>query len=123
MIGRQVPFILIPRYTSYIGQGVYLSAPVDVSAYADAIVTVWRGKLVGGGTIKFVYQLSTDAASWADWLPGPPDPAFDPGENTALTVGFACTQKWARMKVTLTEDGEPQAVTCWASGLLTERVP
>ena len=33
--GLYVPLVMIPRFTTYIGQGTYTTAPLDVSAYSS----------------------------------------------------------------------------------------
>ncbi len=125
MIGVQVPLVLVPRYSSYMGEGDYVSAALDVSAYSDGAVSVWRGKLVGASTaFKFYVQVSTDALVWTDFpLNGVGPTWIDPGENQVQVAAFTCTRQWLRAKVTLEKNGaDSPAVSCWASGLITERV-
>jgi hypothetical protein len=125
VIGVQIPFVFVPRYSSFMGEGEYLSAPIDVTAYWDAAVSVWRGKLVGADTaFKFYVQVSTDMVTWTDFpLNGAGPTWVDPGEGQITVAAFVCTHQWVRAKVTLEKNGADEpAVTCWAAGLITERV-
>ena len=68
MIGQQTPLILVPRYTSYMGAADYASAGIEVSAYSDASVTIWRGRLLGTTpAFKFYIEISTDAQVWTEF--------------------------------------------------------
>ncbi len=124
MQGEQVPLILVPRYTSYCGAGDYLSAPVDTAGYWSASVAFWRGRLLGTSSpaVKFYAQGSTDAIEWFDLaLRTPPDPVWlDPGQDNAVTRGVTLQYRWLRVKVVLS--GTDPAVSCWAAGLVIERV-
>lgn len=122
MIGQLTPLILVPRFSSYMGAADFVSAPVDVTAYSDAYVTVWRGLLVGSSpAFQFYVQTSTDAITWTDFdlRPGIA-PWVDPGFDTALAISFPCMYRWIRAKVRL--EGTSPAVTCWASGFVQNRV-
>ncbi|MEJ2202960.1 MAG: hypothetical protein P8170_02490 [Gemmatimonadota bacterium] len=38
MAGELVPLVLIPRYTSYVGDGTFTTIAMDVTEYESAIV-------------------------------------------------------------------------------------
>lgn len=131
MIGKLIPLILVPRYTSYMGatsdtpgEGTtdYVSAPIEVNAYASGSITAWRGHLAGTSspTFKLYVQASTDGVAWKDLHLTMTDPWVDPGEEQALTVTFSCDQRFIRARVAL--GGTDPAVTCWATGFLVDRV-
>lgn len=122
MIGQLTPLILVPRFSSYMGAADYVSSPIDVTAYVDAYVTVWRGRLLGTSpAFKFYVQTSTDAITWAD-IDLDPGVAhwIDPGFDTPRAIAFVCLYRFIRAKVTL--EGTSPAVTCWASGFVQNRV-
>ena len=124
MVGQQTPLILVPRYTSYMGAYDYVSAPVDVTPYSDASVTVWRGQLLGTSSpaFKFYVQLSTDAITWTDFplhTQGMND-WVDPGQDLTILTEFVCTHRWIRARVNLT--GTAPAVSCWATGFVVNRL-
>lgn len=127
MIGQQIPLILVPRYTSYMGAGDYLSAPIDVTPYSEGSVTVWRGELLGGGppppSFKFYVQVSTDAKAWSDWplhVQGSND-YVDPGTDATILAPFPCDRRWIRARVVLGGGSSP-AVSCWAAGFVVQRI-
>jgi hypothetical protein len=122
MIGQQRPLILIPRYTSYMGAADYVSAPIDVTAYSDASVTVWRGRLLGTTpTFKFYIQLSTDAITWTDFDLDPGVAVWiDPGQDLTRARSIPLLYRFLRAKVTTAGTGV--AVSCWATGLVVDRV-
>jgi len=47
MAGELVPLVLLPRYSSYVGASTFTTIGMEVTDYANAIVNVWRGKLIG----------------------------------------------------------------------------
>ena len=123
MHGMQVPLILVPRFTSYMGARDFISAPIDASRYHAGSLTIWRGALQGTSPeFKLYVQFSSDAHedNWIDFpLVSPLQHWADPGANTAQTYGFGAINRWMRCKVTLS--GTFPEVTCWAAGLLAER--
>jgi len=113
--GLYVPLVMIPRFTTYVGQATYTSAPLDVNDYVAFTLTVWRGPLLGSGsTLSCVFEVSEDADVWSDSGISAITTA-----NTSSSVSTTLTRRWLRVKVTLT--GADSALTCWAIGNLERR--
>ena len=128
MSGELVPLVLLPRYTTYAGKpgsgNTYFSTiALDVTQYQNAIMNVWRGKLVGSTTpgVTFWFEESTDQDSWSvcDGSPGGGS-GGDPGENTETQYTLTLKKRWFRVKAEL--GGADNVVTCWAVGFLEERL-
>lgn len=122
MKGEAVPLVLIPRYTTYAGTGEFTTAPLDVSAYGDAVVTFWRGTMLQGpgaaSTFTANFQGSHDAVQWEDL--GSPIATVD----AVSTQEIELTRRWFRVRV-LIDDVDPDAgvaITLWATGLLERRI-
>lgn len=119
MKGEQVPLVMIPRFTTYLGAGEFATAPLDVERFAAVVLTVWRGYLLGTTPTFHLYlEASHDApADAADWVQ-----LEDLGLNDdqSVTVTHDLTRRWLRVRVVL--GGTNPAVTCWASGGLDLRL-
>lgn len=114
MKGPLVPLVMIPRFTSYVGAGTFDTAPLDVERYARFVLRVWRGTALGTSpavTIRF--QASHDGITWFDL-------ATVSGFNAEGTVDEAIAWRWLRARVELT--GTDPAFSCWAAGVLEERI-
>ena len=121
MKGQAVPLVLIPRYTSYLGSGEFTTVPLDVTQYAQACVTFWRGGLWHasmGATFQAVFQVSHDADEWFTVNP----PGTITTTNTYGTFEVALSRRWFRIKIDLAEDNRVVGITCWATGLLERRI-
>ena len=121
MIGKAVPLVLIPRYTTYVGESSFTTAPLRVTEYAKAHVTLWRGPLTGstrGGSFTAEFQVSTDGDTWDNAI------TAITTVNTADNVEITLDRRWLRVKITLAvTTGSDVGITCWASGLLERRIP
>jgi hypothetical protein len=121
MHGQLAPFVLVPRFTSFIGQENYSTAPVEVSAYAKAHVSLWRGPFIGDlgtGNFGFKIQESHDAYKWTT-LATPTVPL-----NGAVLASVDLTRRWMRLLVEMFEDLSGNcALTCWATGYFEQRIP
>ena len=121
--GLYVPLVMIPRFTTYIGQGTYTTAPLDVSAYSSFSLTVWRGPLVSGtgpgAGLNIVFQDSDDTEVWAQLAPTP----IVSAGPASTAVSCPLIRRWMRLKLTLTENPTDHivALTCWAIGNLELR--
>jgi len=114
----ELPLVLIPRYTAYVGQGVYTTVGLDVGIFEAANVTVWRGSLIGTGpAFRITFQESDDQDSWS--VCGNTTPAIDVPEDTELVVSPTFSRRYFRIKVNLT--GTDVGVTCRATGFLMRR--
>ena len=117
MAGELVPLVLLPRYTSYVGDSDFTTIAMDVSAYEKALVNCWRGKLTGGTpTFMITFEESTDQESWSTCTNGS---GGDPGQETETQYAPELKKRWFRAKVTL--GGSSPAGTCWAIGFLELR--
>lgn len=122
MAGELVPFVMIPRFTSYFGTSEFTTVALDVSAFQGGSLTLWRGKLIGGGAFALYTETSHDGYTWFGYPPGPggtPLP-WNPGNDGSVSVGLAFTRRYFRVRIVLT--GTDPAVTCWATGLLEYRI-
>ncbi len=122
MAGDLVPFVMIPRFSSYFGTSEFATVALDISAYAGGSLTLWRGKLIGGGTLKLYTETSHDGYEWFGYpegVGGQPQP-WDPGADASETVGIDVSRRYFRVRVVLT--GTDPGVTCWCAGMLEYRV-
>ena len=117
MAGELVPLVLLPRYSSYVGDSDFTTIAMDVSAYEKAIVNCWRGKLVGNTpTFAISFEESTDQETWTVCTNGS---GGDPGQESETQYSPELSKRWFRAKVTLT--GTQPSVSCWAIGFLELR--
>jgi hypothetical protein len=124
--GELVPLVLLPRYTTYAGlpstgtgQFYFSTIAMDVTEYQNAIVNIWRGKLVGSTPgVVFALEESTDQLNWTTC--GGTSATFDPGENTETQYTAALKKRWFRITVLLAS--ATTVVTCWAVGFLEQRL-
>src|SRR5262245_2885891 len=121
MVGEAVPFVLIPRFSSYIGPGSYNTVPLDVTEYSQATVVLWLGQLTPTGTgctFKLYVETSHDGNTW--FLEPSGSPGYDPGDDASVGITFTCRRRFLRVRVTTT--GTDASITCWCAGLLDVRV-
>ena len=117
MTGKRIPLVLIPRYTSFIGSGRFVTAAVEVSSADSAEVYVWRSRVIGATpTISVEFEESTNQESWTTCTGGT---AFDPGERTETSKSVALSRRYLRVVVTL--GGTDPAASCFAYGYLNGR--
>jgi hypothetical protein len=121
MPGELVPLVLLPRYTTFAGDGTFVTIAMDVTEYSTAIVNCWRGKLLGtaGPSIALTFEESSDQVNWTT-CGGTNVSAYDPGENTEGQASATLNKRWFRVKVVI--GGTLPAVTCWAVGFLEQRL-
>ncbi len=126
MRGKAVPLVLIPRYTSYVGEGEYTTVPLEVSEYAKAYVTLWRGQILRSWetthvrTFRATFQGSHDAEEWVNL--GSEVTTVDTVDDHEIEL----TRRWFRVRILLSKGGDPTddavGITCWATGLLERRI-
>lgn len=116
--GIQVPLVMVPRFTSYFGNSVFVTVALQVDRYARCVVTVWRGPVQGGGVFAVVLQHSHDAETWQNL-----GTVVDPGEDQTIVIAEDLTRRWLRLRIELPVGASTDAaVTCWASGYLEQRL-
>jgi hypothetical protein len=129
MTGETVPFVLIPRFTSYVGEGTYTTLALDVSAYSGAHLEFWRGRLLGAADpmpepyemfeAHFEEANQADAPE-ADWT-GIGAVIDEPNANDLVSLEF--TKRYFRVRIVLVDSTEDRvALTCWAAGNLVRRI-
>lgn len=118
MAGELVPLVLLPRYSSYVGQSTFTTIGMEVSEYSSAIVNVWRGKLTGTSpTFGVTFQESIDQTNWTTCMGT--SAGADPGQETEAQYTAQLSKRWFRISVAL--GGTSPAGSCWAIGFLEKR--
>ena len=106
--------ILVPRHTTHVGQGSFVTLPIDVSAFDRIQLYLWRGNLVGTApTIMFHLQQSSDKDRWSDLS------VVDPGAFTEGSYAHDLTFQYLRLMVRCS--ATDQVSTCYAYGFLEKR--
>ena len=118
MAGRNVPVVLVPRYTGYVGDGQYYSQFIPVSAYSRITIDFWHGVLIGTGppTVAINFRESNSLSGGQDCGGGPWVVPAAPGESTYRAD---LTMAWFQFGVIL--GGTNAGVTCWAQGFFELR--
>ena len=123
MAGELTPVVLLPRYTTLAGipsagLAYFSTVAMDVTPFQNAIVSVWRGKVVGTAAVpKLNFEESSDGVNWT--LCSGTTANFDPGENTEVQYTAPLKKKWFRLTVEL--GNVTNTLTFWAAGFLEER--
>ena len=116
MAGRNVPVVLIPRYTSYIGGGPYDTLPIPVSAYESLVLSFWMNSGVGTApTLGIALLESNDLNDWDPCGGTPVTPV--PGSEVQMTITL--TRAWFRFHVLL--NPADAGFTAWAQGFFQLR--
>lgn len=119
MKGPVVPVVMIPRFTSYVGAGVYTTVPLELAEqFTTMTLTIWRGQLAGGvgSSVTILVEQAMDAAS-GPWMTL--DTISTADDVSVSSVGLS--QRYVRVSVELS--GPNAALTCWAAGTLEKRLP
>lgn len=126
MIGELVPLVMIPRFTSYVGEGTFTTLALDVSAFGKANVEFWRGALMGGSDptpaeFEAVFEEANQAdTEEADWT-AIGSAITTPSANDLVSLEF--TKKYFRIRIDLTASNlGSAAITAWAAGNLELRI-
>ena len=117
MAGKLFPLVMLPRLTTLVGASTFRTPGVDVSAFEQAYVHVWRDDLRGTSpTILVGFEESEDQDVWTDVDGGDP---FVPTANAETTVELTLARRYLRAVVTLS--GTDVAATLFAVGHLVSR--
>ena len=115
-MARTANLVLMPRYSTFSGQDVYTTLPVQVTDYDSVEIYAWRGPNVTSATFTFALEESLDRETWNHLAGG------DPGASTEATYTADLTLPWLRGKITLGGGGSVfPIITCYAVGLLVKR--
>jgi len=116
MAGLNVPIVLIPRFTSYVGGGIYDTLPIPISAYESLVLSFWMNTGVGTAPTLSVSLLeSNDLDRWEPCVGTPVTPV--PGSEVQMTVTLS--KAWFRFLVSLSP--ADAGFTVWAQGFLQLR--
>lgn len=120
MKGPLVPVSVLPRFTSYVGPGTYLTVPLDVQGYDDGHLVFWRGPLVGGAAsnpFRTWFEESHDAQVWTQIVTAPSSPVSTANASGDFVVPL--TKRWFRVRVELAADANGVvAISLWMAGAL-----
>lgn len=123
MFGAIVPAILLPRFTSYVGEGTYTTEPLAVETFDDGRLQFWRGPLVGGAVSNPFRAYIEESHDATDWTPA--DTSLSQPITTANTsspCGVLFRKRWLRVRVELAADAEGVVgITLWLVGELKLR--
>ncbi len=120
MAGEFVPLVMIPRYTSLIGQptGGFTTIGMDTSDYSKAYVNTFMGPLAGAsGAVTIAFQESTDQTNWTT-CSGVSD-TEDLTENGEVQYTPSLSKRWFRLRVTYASSSN--SATFWSMGYLERR--
>jgi hypothetical protein len=123
-IGPLVGVDLLPRFSSYVGEGEYATAPMDVERFAGGWFTFWRGPLIGGGGTPFetYCEESHDCVTWSTVTSVPTQPITT--ANASDKVSIVLRKRWFRVRVVLDGDANNVvAISMWMTGTWELRVP
>lgn len=123
MAGNVDRIILLPRYTALVGvydetasawQALH-TAPIQVSQYASAIVSLWGGVQKGAAMASAVLlQESSDLENWAD-VSG--SSSLGGVSDSESTVSVSFSLDWLRLSLTLSATWpDVPAQTFWCVG-------
>ena len=118
MAGRNVPVVLVPRYTTYLGNQGFPTQPIPVAAYSKITIDFWHGPIQGAGPpgVGISFTESNDLENWVGCTGGP---WFVPSGVGELQFSADLTRAWFQFLVVPT-GGNP-GVTCWAQGFFELR--
>ena len=126
MNGELLPLVMIPRFTSYVGEGTYTTVPLEISEFEGAAIEFWRGHLAGkaqGATFAAYLEEAFEASppTLADWT----TLASTTADNASNLYQVAFSQRYFRIRIVLVKDATNglAAITCWAAGTLERRIP
>src|SRR5262245_58772260 len=117
--GESIPVVMIPRYSSYTGEGSFTTAPLDVSGFAKTNLVFYRSGLLGSGAgspaFHAYFETSHDEITWfSEW--------DTTAVNTTSQLGVSFTRRWFRVRIDLVGDTQKVCgITCWAIGTLERR--
>ena len=123
MAGELVPLVMLPRYTTYAGTKPnigFTTVGMDVTEFDAAILNIWRGAMLGGGSplFKVNCEESTDQNTWTICTGTTEDTEVD--EDEELQFNPELTKRWFRLRIEIS--GTAPVVSCWGVGFLVQRL-
>ena len=121
MAGEIVPLVMIPRFTTYVGEATFTTVALDVSEFGAVQLATWLGPLVGGAgaSVDARLEASEDAEVWSALMPMVPA-----GTDAHSVVHAGLPLRYLRAKLWMTADAsDVAAITCWSTGFLERREP
>lgn len=122
--GKNVPVVLLPRFSTFVGPTPCWSAPIPVSPYVSVAFDFWNAAMNGAPAagVQVDVQESNDllerqgntwdtCAGGSPWVRGP-----GPGQAPLSAV---LTKAW--MRIGVTPLGTQPGVTCHAEGFFERR--
>jgi hypothetical protein len=120
MAGELTPIVLVPRFSTYVGESTFVTIAMDATEFDSAVLNCWRGKLLGTSpTIGFTFQESADQVNWTTCA-GTNVSSYDPGAETEGPSTPTLTKQWFRLRIVL--GGTSPAGTCWVAGYMVRRM-
>lgn len=109
--------ILFPRYTSFVGPGVYYSPAMNVRDYLRADVSFWRGNEIGTlFALNVTTEQSPDLTCWSNLA------TFTTTADLEDLQSMDLTMDWFHLKLVVVQSGgNTPALTCWAVANLQRR--
>ncbi len=113
MAGKYVPLVVLPRFSTFVGNGIYWTQPIPVAAYYALSLNVWRGAMNGSGApaTSVQFQESNELSSW-EATAGTGGGVVPPMVETQYRP--LLSRAWFRMGVVIS--GTNPGVTCYAIG-------
>ena len=124
MAGALVPVVMVPRYTTLVGQpfGAFTTVPVEVTDPGRAILTLWRGPVRSGVTFTVACEESADQEVWSTCSGTSILTQSTLAANTEKVVMATLKRRWLRMRIAFSNPSGAQ-MTCWGVGHLDRREP
>ncbi|MHC4611168.1 MAG: hypothetical protein ACYS7M_12560, partial [Planctomycetota bacterium] len=103
------PVVLLGRYTTFAGNNIFYTLPINVVAFDSFEIFFWRGEMQGSFILTI--EESLDQKNWTSLT------STDPGPQQEVTLTADITQPWLRATVEI----NGTAGTGYAYGYLTNR--
>ena len=121
MPAAETTIVFLPRFTTLVGNGDFVTEPLDVSQFASAQFQVWADSFAAAetGTQVILYlEESLDCEHWVLGASAPKPYTLKPNKPKLFSYGFRL--RWFRLRVNVRGAAEDNvgAVTCWAEGIL-----
>jgi hypothetical protein len=115
--GAESAIVLLPRFTTLIGEGEFTTLPLDVSRFGSAQfqVALAGARVLGENPPFSVLLYLEESLDAEDWSLGPSEAQPHALVGRKL-FSYAFRLRWFRLRLAVTGSGP--MVTCWAEGVL-----